>query len=117
MEALIRELDGKVRFGQKAVERPGSGAGRFTGFPERPPSQSAGERPGSRPGSGAGRFMSFSERPSQSGSFDDVRGPETMDRPRSRGTADVWTRPGEDRRGSFQGGRDRGFLGNRDFDR
>lgn len=118
LEALIRELDGKVRFSQKAVERPGSGAGRFTGFPERPTSQSGGERPGSRPGSGAGRFMSFSERPpSQSGSFDDFRGPETMDRPRSRGTADIWTRPGEDRRGSFQGGRDRGFLGNRDFDR
>lgn len=116
LETLIRELDDKVRFGQKAVERPGSGAGRFTGFPERPPSQSAGERPGS----GAGRFTGFSDRPpsSQSASFEDARGPETMDRPRSRGTgADVWTRPGEDRRGSFQGARDRGFLGNRDFDR
>lgn len=100
LEALIRELDDKVRFGQKAVERPGS-------------------RHGSRPSSGAGRFTSYPERPpSQSGSVDNGRVPEAMDRPRSRGTGDVWTRPGEDRRGSFQGGRDRGgFLGNRDFDR
>lgn len=92
LEALIRDLDDKVRFGQKAVERPSS-----------------------RPGSGAGRFTSFTERPpSQSGSFDDVRGPEVMDRPRSRGTGDTWTRPGEDRRGGYQGGRDRGdFQGNR----
>lgn len=99
LDTLTRELDDKVRFGQKAVERPGS-------------------RSGSRPGSGAGRFTSFPERPpSQSGSFDDPRGPEVMERPRSRGT-DVWTRPGEERRGSFQGGRDRGgFLGNRNFDR
>uniref|UniRef100_A0A803M720 Uncharacterized protein n=1 Tax=Chenopodium quinoa TaxID=63459 RepID=A0A803M720_CHEQI len=100
LEILTRELDDKVRFGQKAVERPGS-------------------RHGSRPGSGAGRFTSYPERPpSQSGSFDNGRVPEVMDRPRSRGTGDVWTRPGEDRRGGFQGGRDRGgFLGNRDFDR
>ncbi|KAL2903416.1 Eukaryotic translation initiation factor 4B1 [Bienertia sinuspersici] len=96
LEALTRELDDKVRFGQKAVDKPGS-----------------------RPGSGAGRYTSFPERPpSQSGSFDDVRGPEVMDRPRSRGTGDVWTRPVEERRGGFQGGRDRGgFLGNRNFDR
>ncbi|XP_021743498.1 eukaryotic translation initiation factor 4B2-like [Chenopodium quinoa] len=100
LETLTRELDDKVRFGQKAVERPGS-------------------RHGSRPGSGAGRFTNYPERPpSQSGSFDNGRVPEVMDRPRSRGTGDVWTRPGEDRRGGFQGGRDRGgFLGNRDFDR
>ncbi|XP_057529277.1 eukaryotic translation initiation factor 4B2-like [Amaranthus tricolor] len=123
LEALIQDLDDKVRFGQKAVERPSS-----------------------RPGSGAGRFTNFTERPpSQSGSFDDVRGPEVMDRPRSRGTGDIWTRPGEDRRGGYQGRRDRedfqgsrdrgglqgnrdrggfqgggdrgGFLGNREFDR
>ncbi|KAK8529365.1 hypothetical protein V6N12_060147 [Hibiscus sabdariffa] len=41
---------------------------------------------------------------------------EFMDRPRSRGSVDAWTRPADDRRG-FQGGRDRGFLGNRDLDR
>ncbi|KAJ0095056.1 hypothetical protein Patl1_16025 [Pistacia atlantica] len=90
LEMLIRDLDDKVRFGQKSLERPGSGAGRAAGFPERPPSQS--------------------------GSFDESRSAEFMDRPRSRGMGDVWMRPGDDRRG-FQGGRERGFLGNRDIDR
>ncbi|XP_022776184.1 eukaryotic translation initiation factor 4B2-like isoform X2 [Durio zibethinus] len=90
LEILIQDLDKKVRFGQKAVERPGSGAGRFGSFSDRPPSQS--------------------------GSIDGSRSVEFMDRPRSRGTADSWTRPGDDRRG-FQGGQDRGFLGNRDLDR
>lgn len=89
LEMLIRDLDNKVRFGQKSIERPGSGAGRASGFPERPP---------------------------QFGSFDESRSVEFMDRPRSRGMGDVSTRPGDDRRG-FQGGRDRGFLGNRDMDR
>ena len=94
LEILIRDLENKVRFGQKAVERPGSGAGRIGSFPDRPPSQS--------------------------GSIDSYRSVEFMDRPRSRGTADAWTRPGDDRRGfqgGFQGGRDKGFLGNRDMDR
>ncbi|GMH01554.1 hypothetical protein Nepgr_003393 [Nepenthes gracilis] len=89
LEILTMDLDDKVRFGQKSVERPGSGAGRFASFPERPPSQS--------------------------GTSEDLRGAEFMDRPRSRGTGDVWTRPNEDRRGGFQGGRDRGFLGSRDY--
>ncbi|XP_057542556.1 eukaryotic translation initiation factor 4B1 [Amaranthus tricolor] len=91
LEALVRDLDNKFRSGQKAVERPSS-----------------------RPSSGAGRFTIFPERPpSQSGSYDDVRGPEVMDRPQSRGSRDIWTRPGEDRRGGFQGYRDRGgFQGN-----
>ncbi|XWS22668.1 hypothetical protein CRYUN_Cryun29cG0055800 [Craigia yunnanensis] len=94
LEILIQDLNNNVRFGQKAVERPGSGAGRISSFPDRPPSQS--------------------------GSIDGCSGVEFMDRPRSRGTADAWTRPGDDRRGfqgGFQGGRDRGFLGNRDLDR
>ncbi|KAI5352254.1 hypothetical protein L3X38_005145 [Prunus dulcis] len=42
LETLIHDLDDKVRFGQKAIDRPGSGAGR--------PGSGAG-----RPGSGAGR--------------------------------------------------------------
>lgn len=91
LEVLVRELDDKVRFAQKAAERPGSGAGRFGNFSDRPPSQS--------------------------GSVDDARSVDFADRPRSRGTADIWTRPADDRRGSFHGGRDRGFRGNRDFDR
>ncbi|GLT86539.1 hypothetical protein SLE2022_046730 [Rubroshorea leprosula] len=85
---LIRDLDDKVRFGQKA-ERPGSGAGRIGGFPDRPTSQS--------------------------GSTDGSRSVDFTDRPRSRGTGDIRTRPGDDRR-AFQGGRERGFL-NRDLDR
>lgn len=90
LEQLIRDLDDKVRFGQKAIERPGSAAGRVTVFPERPPSQS--------------------------GSVEEFRNTEFMERPRSRGTGDLWTRPVDDRR-AFQGGRDRGFLGNRDLGR
>ncbi|KAI3885021.1 hypothetical protein MKW98_002413 [Papaver atlanticum] len=94
LELLIRELDDKVRFGQKAAsERPGSGAGRVVGYPDQRP-------------------------PSQSGRSEDSRNMEFMDRPRSRGTGAEWARPVEDRRG-FQGGRERGggFLGNRDMDR
>ncbi|KAL0697692.1 hypothetical protein Bca4012_053814 [Brassica carinata] len=56
LDLLIRELDDKVRFRPKAVERPGSGAGSRTG--------NYGERPHSR-----------------GGSVD-----ESMERPRSRGT-------------------------------
>lgn len=88
LEMLVRDLDSKVRFGPKA-ERPGSGAGRAAGFLERPPSHS--------------------------GSFDDSRSMESLDRPRSRGMGDAWTRLGDDRR-AFQG-RERGFLGTRDLDR
>ncbi|XP_057948790.1 eukaryotic translation initiation factor 4B2-like isoform X2 [Malania oleifera] len=90
LEQLILDLDDKVRFGSKTTERPGSGAGRSTGFPERPPSQS--------------------------GSFEESRSMEFMERPRSRGTGDVWTRPSDDRR-TFLGGRDGGFLGNREMAR
>ena len=89
LETLVLDLDDKVRFGKKATERPGSGAGRATVFPERPPSQ---------------------------GSFDESRSFESVDRPRSRGTADVWSRPADDRK-PIQGARDRGFLGNRDMER
>ncbi|GAB2280530.1 hypothetical protein Dimus_015156 [Dionaea muscipula] len=109
LELLTRELDDKVRFGLKSVERPssrpGSGAGR--------PGSGAG-----RPGSGAIRYGGFSDRShSQSGSSDDLRTAEFMDRPPSRGS-DGWTRHGEDRRGGgFYGSRERGFLGNRDSDR
>ncbi|KAK6930943.1 Plant specific eukaryotic initiation factor 4B, partial [Dillenia turbinata] len=94
LELLTRDLNDRVRFGQKAVDRPGSGAGRVATFAERPPSQS--------------------------GSFEEARSMDFVDRPRSRGTGDAWIRPGEDRRhfkGGFQGGRERGFLGSRDFDR
>ncbi|CAK9136015.1 unnamed protein product [Ilex paraguariensis] len=105
---LTLELDNKVRFGQKAIERPGSGAGRVAGYSERPIE---------RPGSGAGRVAGYPERPpSQSGASDETRGVQFMERPRSRGRGDAWTRHGDDRR-AFQGGGDRGFLGNRDIDR
>ncbi|KAF3431181.1 hypothetical protein FNV43_RR25911 [Rhamnella rubrinervis] len=90
LEKLTRELDDKLRFGQKAVDRPGSGAGRAGSFLERTPSQS--------------------------GSIDDSRSVEFTDRPRSRGRGDPWSRPADDRR-PFQGGRERGFLASRDMDR
>ncbi|KAM7484171.1 hypothetical protein LguiA_000180 [Lonicera macranthoides] len=80
LEVLIRELDDKVRFGPKAMERPGSGTGsRVSSVPQRPPSRS-----------------------------EESRSMEFMENPRSRGTGDVWAR---------QGGRERGFLGNRDLGR
>lgn len=89
LEQLSRDLDDKLRFSQKTIERPGSGAGRVSsGFQERPPSQS--------------------------GSFDESRSVDFSERPRSRG--DFGMRPGDDRRG-FGGGRDRGFLGNRELGR
>ncbi|KAL1336561.1 hypothetical protein HN51_030924 [Arachis hypogaea] len=109
LEILTRDLDNKIRFGQKAIEGPGSAIGRTTGFPDRPPSQS--------------------------GSFEDSRSVDSADRPRSRGTGDMWARSNEGRgplrsnedrrplrsnedRRPFQGSRDRGWFQNsRDLDR
>ncbi|KAE9454145.1 hypothetical protein C3L33_13950, partial [Rhododendron williamsianum] len=85
LELLTRELDDKVRFGQKAIKRPGSGSGRVFRFPERRP-------------------------PSQSGVYDDSRSMEVMGRPRSRGTGDMWTTQGDDRR-AYHDGREIGFFG------
>ncbi|KAI5679269.1 hypothetical protein M9H77_10219 [Catharanthus roseus] len=90
LDLLVRELDDKVRFGQKGTERPSSGGGRFAGLQERPPSQ-------------AGTY----EEPTRGGEF--------RERPRSRGTGDAWSRPMDDRR-AYQGGRGRGFLSSRDMD-
>lgn len=90
LEQITHELDDKVRFVQKPIERPGSGSGRGSVVPERP------------------HF--------RSGSFGESRNVEFTERPRSRGTGDVWPRQRDDRRG-FQGGRERGFLGSRDVDR
>ncbi|CAJ1938193.1 unnamed protein product [Sphenostylis stenocarpa] len=91
LELLVRDLDDKVRFGQKAVERPGSSAGKSSGLSDRPPSRS--------------------------GSFEDSRSVDYTDRPRSRGTGDMWARPSDDRR-QFQGSRERGwFSGSRDLNR
>ncbi|KAK1415763.1 hypothetical protein QVD17_31549 [Tagetes erecta] len=103
LEQLTRELDDKLRFGQKTIERPGSGAGRMgSGFQE-------------RPGSGSERGGFHDRPPSQSGSFDESRSVDFSDRPRSRG--DFGMRPSDDRRG-FGGGRDnRGYLGNREIGR
>lgn len=90
LEQITRELDDKVRFNQKPTERPGSGSGRSVSSFERPPSRS--------------------------GSFEDSRNTEIMQRPRSRGTGDAWPSQRDERRG-FQGGRERGFLGSRYVDR
>lgn len=90
LELLIRKLDDKVRFGQKGAERPGSASGRVNSFSERPSSRS--------------------------GSIDESRSIDYNDRPSSRGSGDAWSRVGGDRR-TYQGGRDRGFLASRDFDR
>ncbi|CAN0929337.1 Eukaryotic translation initiation factor 4B1 [Linum grandiflorum] len=103
LETLTRDFDAKVRFSPKPFERPGSGAGRTGGFSDRPSSRS--------------------------GSIDESRNTEFIDRPRSRGAQD--TRPGDERRSSYQGsrerpgderrphqgGRERGFQGSGNFDR
>ncbi|XP_020593865.1 LOW QUALITY PROTEIN: eukaryotic translation initiation factor 4B1-like [Phalaenopsis equestris] len=82
---LISELDDKVRFGQR-------GAIDF------------------RPGSGSGRIPFSADRsPSQSGISDDSRNMELLDRPRSRGRVDFWSRQMDGQRG-FQRFRDSNFL-------
>lgn len=83
LEKLICDLDDKVRFTSKPAERPGSDAGRAASFSE--------------------------NSHSRSGSIDESRSVEPIDRPRSRGMA-------EDRR-SFKGSRQRGFIDNKDVDR
>ncbi|CAA2985073.1 eukaryotic translation initiation factor 4B2, partial [Olea europaea subsp. europaea] len=174
LELLTQKLDYKVRYSQKVVERPSSGAGRGSisierpyrpasyedsraGFPERPPSQPGAYedprgvysgRPRSRPGSSEqyrpgfperssrpGVYeesrVGFPERPSRPGSYEESDFPDGspspsgasqepraidyMERPRSRGTANSWTRLSDDRRAS-QGGGSRGFVGSRDMD-
>ncbi|CAH8252140.1 unnamed protein product [Arabidopsis lyrata] len=90
LDLLIRELDDKVRFRPRAVERPGSSASRAGSYSERPHSRA--------------------------GSIDESRNVEPMERPRSRGTGDNWPRPVDDRR-NFQGSKERGFFSNRNFDR
>ena len=88
LEKLIRDLDDKVRFGQKAT---GPGASRIAFSSDMPPSQS--------------------------GIFEESKSTDFMDRTRSRGGAgDSWGKPVDDRRG-FQGGRETGFLGSRSMDR
>ncbi|CAH2038016.1 unnamed protein product [Thlaspi arvense] len=90
LDLLIRELDDKIRFRPKPVERPGSSAGRSGNYSERPNSRA--------------------------GSIDESRNVESMERPTSRGTGDPWSRPVDDRR-NFQGSKERGFFSNRNFDR
>lgn len=108
------------------IERPRSRPGMYDdprASLDRPPSQ-GGAYEDPRPGS--------HERPrSRSGAYEEPRGgrssftygayhePRAFDyteRPRSRGTVNSWSRPGEDRRAT-QGGGGRGFLGSRDVDR
>lgn len=101
LEVLIRDLDDKVRFGQKAIDRPGSSAGKAGGFSDRPPSRS-----GSFEDS---RSVDFADRPRSRGLG--------ADRPRSRGAGDMLMHPSDDRR-QFQGSRERGwFSDSRDLSR
>ncbi|WOL16109.1 hypothetical protein Cni_G24891 [Canna indica] len=93
LELLVRELDDKVRFGQKASAN-------------------------ARPGSGGGRSDTSSTRPpSRSGMSDGSRSIEIIDRPQSSsGNGDAWGRPMDGRRG-FQGRKDKGFFDSRNGDR
>ncbi|KAK4779639.1 hypothetical protein SAY87_015745 [Trapa incisa] len=90
LELLVRDLDDKVRFGQKAAERPASRSGSVSSFSDRPPSRSS--------------------------SIDESRSADHSDRPPSRGARDAWARPVNARQ-TFQHGRDRGFFTNREIDR
>ncbi|KAL9292800.1 Eukaryotic translation initiation factor 4B1 [Arabidopsis thaliana] len=91
LEILTRELDDKVRFRQKPVERPGSGAGRTGTYSERTHSRA--------------------------GSIDETRSFESTERPRSRGAVDAWVRPADEQRRNFQGSKERGFFSNRSSSR
>ena len=90
LEQLNCDLDDKVRFGRKVMEKPGSGAFRGAIISER--------------------------LPSQSDSLVNSRNKEIRLRPQTPGTGDVRIRPGDNRR-AFQGGMERRILGNRDTDR
>lgn len=87
LEQISGGLDDRVHFVQKPIERPGSGSGRGSAIFERPPSHS-----GSYEDS---RNTEFMQRPrsrgtgDRSGSFEDSRNTEYMQRPRSRGTGDA----------------------------
>lgn len=113
LELLIRDLDDKVRFSQKPIQRPGSGSGRAAGLSERSLSQSASyedrrageqiDRPRSRGGDAWARPTDPMERPRSRGGVDAWARPnEQVERPRSRGGVDGWTRPPSDERRSFQ---------------
>jgi len=127
LELLIRDLDDKVRFSQKPIQRPGSGSGRGAGHPDRSLSHQASyedrragdqmDRPRSRGGGDAwARPSDQMERPrSRSGADAWARQNEQVERPRSRGGGDAWARPGDERR-SFQGGRG-GYFGSQESDR
>ncbi|KAL0924491.1 hypothetical protein M5K25_005324 [Dendrobium thyrsiflorum] len=92
LENLIRELDDKVRFGQRAFAN-------------------------ARPGSGSRRTPFSAEKPSvQTGFSEDSRQTEFVERPRSRGTGDSWYRPVIEKRG-FQSNRDSTLLPSRSMDR
>ncbi|KAI3467605.1 hypothetical protein Pfo_024268 [Paulownia fortunei] len=113
-----------------SLERPPSRGGAYedprAGFAERPPSRPGAyedPRPGSydRPRSRQGAYEeprgSFPQRSSFTpGAYEEPRAVDYNERPRSRGTANSWARPSEDRR-AIQGGGGRGFLGSRDVDR
>ncbi|GER56005.1 eukaryotic translation initiation factor 4Bfamily protein [Striga asiatica] len=117
LELLVRQLDDKVHYSQKIFERKISRPGSQDGQ-SRPPSvhgkYEEPNRPPSQPGSyDNSRERNFSrqgayEEPRlgfRHGGFEDPRGSEYNERPRSRGT-------GNDRR-SFGG---RGFAGSREID-
>eukprot|EP00250_Pteridium_aquilinum_P015006 c22323_g1_i1 orf=46-2157(+) len=109
LEELVRALDDKVRFSQKAGDRPGSrsgrsDAGRTYDLSDRPGSR-AGSRPGSRPGSRSGRSdggrnYDLLERPgSQSGrrnfdSSESPRSPSGYGGGRNMESSDRWQRAG-----------------------
>jgi hypothetical protein len=82
LELLTRELDDKIRFGQ----RPGSGAGRVTTFPR----------------------SSLAEEPQVAVTIIDRS--HSHDRPRSRGGMEPYHKPVEERWG-FQGSRERDSFG------
>lgn len=92
LENLTRELDDKVRFGQRAFAD-------------------------ARHCSGSGRAHFFADKPSmQTGLSEDSRQTEFAERPRSRGTGDSWSKPVNEKRG-FRSSWDSVFLASRSIDR
>ncbi|KAK4759043.1 hypothetical protein SAY87_020344 [Trapa incisa] len=91
LEALTRDLDDKIRFRQRTSQRPGSGSSRHADSYDRPRSRL--------------------------GLVDEPRGMDYNDRPHLRGQGRYSQEEHNSDRRAFQGGKSRGFFGNRDLDR
>ncbi|KAL3644486.1 hypothetical protein CASFOL_009666 [Castilleja foliolosa] len=122
LELLVRQLDDKVRYSKKIIEknnspvsepRPPSRPGSYDEQPSMR-GQYDENRPPSRPGPSENSRVGFNERPlsghggyedpisdrprSRHGVFEENRGVDYNERPQSRGSVNLWSRPSDDGR-------------------